>query len=146
MQSMKLNAFTKDEAGHLPLWHQFAAQAYAWDPAKRDTFRTSAAQAAAAYPARETPDLWQWARNIAIELDARADGQPPRISLDMGTFADPVFQASVRAQLKQDGARIVAPMRTVPGAKPSPSTKVPWPLVLGVLWLLTRKSRRGRRF
>jgi len=85
-----------------PLWFQFAAVAYGWNPQKRDTLTVNSKQAARWYPL--VADLWQWARGIARELDERHDSQPPRIAVDRGTFTDPVFLGNVRARLMEDGA------------------------------------------
>lgn len=87
-----------------PLWWQFAAVAYGWQPS-RDELDQSAQQAARWYPPSLVEDLWKWARDIAAELDARNDGQPPRVAVDLDTFGDPVFFGGVRAQLMSDGAR-----------------------------------------
>jgi len=86
------------------LWWQFAAVAYGWSPTS-DALNTGAQQAGRWYAPTLAPDLWRWAEGIASELDARADGQPPRIAVDKDTFADPVFFGNVRARLVEDGAR-----------------------------------------
>jgi hypothetical protein len=86
------------------LWWQFAAVAYGWSP-ERDELDASKEQAARLFPLQLTEDVWEWARQLALALDALNDGQPPRISPDREMFFNPVFLGSVRARLLDDNAR-----------------------------------------
>lgn len=85
-----------------PLWGQFAAAAYAWNP-KTNRFNTSPSHAAALYPAPLSEELWGTMRDMAARLDDEVMPNP-RLDLD-GSFMDVVFQAEVRAQLAEDGAK-----------------------------------------
>lgn len=101
--------------GGAELWWQFAALAYGWSPT-RDKFATSMKQAQATYSPTMQPELWQWAADIASELDARSDGQPPRIAVNKETFADLAFMSNVRARLKEDGAKATLAAKIPTGA------------------------------
>jgi hypothetical protein len=125
-----------------PLWYQFAATAYGFAPPKRVALVNTAKQAAATYPMKDA--LLRWMGGIATELDARGDGQPPRIAPNKDTFADPVFFGDVRAKVHEDGA-----------AKLSPAPRPPSPVkrnegssglvVLALLaWVLLTPNRRPR--
>jgi hypothetical protein len=85
-----------------PLWYQFAAAAYGWDP-KRDTLDTSKKHAQAWAPDYLRDALWAELQRSADELDARERFGPRAVYLD-GDYADPVFQGEVRAALTADGA------------------------------------------
>lgn len=84
-----------------PLWAQFAAAAYGWDP-KTNRFDASVKRRNAAYPDVLLVELWKTLMGIASDLDAELV-PGPRLDLD-GDFADPVFQAEVKAELQADGA------------------------------------------
>jgi hypothetical protein len=84
-----------------PLWYQFAAVAYGWDPTT-DTLDVSSKQRDALYDADASTLLWGELFRLSSKLDADRVADP-RISLD-GSFSDPVFQGEVRAALLQDGA------------------------------------------
>ncbi len=83
-----------------PLWHQFAAVAYGWDP-KSNRFTTTATQRAARYPDVLTSELWGAMFRAAGDLDDNGVANA-RIDLD-GDFADPVFQGEVKSALRDDG-------------------------------------------
>lgn len=85
----------------LPLWYQFAAVAYGWDP-KRDKLDTSTAQGARPYPPLLTVELWRDIQSLANTLDAKREPNP-RFDLD-GMFTDKVFAGQVRVALQGDGA------------------------------------------
>lgn len=84
-----------------PLWYQFAAAAYGWDP-KTDKLDASAKRRDAAYPDLLLVEFWKAQMALAHDLD---DASVPNARIDLdGDFADRVFQAEVQAALKQDGA------------------------------------------
>lgn len=83
-----------------PLWYQFAAVAFGWDPSA-DTLDTSAAQAARPYPADATAELWVALAGLAAQLD-RGDNTAA-LYTDQ-EWADPLFAADVRNALVGDGA------------------------------------------
>lgn len=87
--------------GAMPLWYQFAATAYGWDPAKSDRLNTTARQRDALFDAAITSDLWTAARQTARGLDA--GNEPARLDIDADTFDSPVFQAGVRSAISGDG-------------------------------------------
>ncbi len=86
-----------------PLWYQFGAAAYGWNP-DNGAFVTSAKQRDAWYPDVLLVELWGACLNLATALDA-SDAPGPRLDLD-GRFDDIVFQGEVKAALKGDGAVI----------------------------------------
>src|SRR5438128_2152987 len=66
-----------------PLWGQFAAAAYGWNP-KTNRFNTSASHAAALYPRPLSDELWVTMRDVASRLDDEVMANP-RLDLD-GSF------------------------------------------------------------
>lgn len=84
----------------MPLWYQFAATAYGWNPDRSDRLDTTAKRRDSAFPMSR--DLWDATREIATALDAERR-QPARLDIDPDTFDDPTFQAGVRAALRDDG-------------------------------------------
>lgn len=107
-EAIALIAGWHDAATHrFPLWYQYAAVAYGWDP-ENDNLDTSPSQAAKAYMPDEVNaalwgELFQVASALDGELDAAENMAKPRIDLDTA-FNDPVFAGKVAAQLKADGA------------------------------------------
>jgi hypothetical protein len=97
-------------AARFPLWYQFAATAYGWDPKKRDRLVTTTKQRDALYSSSLNDELWSAMTSLADELERDAWGTP-RLDLD-GRFDDVVFQGEVRAALKQDGAQAMAKIPT----------------------------------
>lgn len=85
----------------MPLWYQFAATAYGWDPVKSDRLNTTVKQREATFDPAITADLWSVTRQTARGLDE--GGEPARLEIERDTFDDPVFQAGVRAAIKADG-------------------------------------------
>jgi hypothetical protein len=84
-----------------PLWYQYAAAAYGWDP-KGDQLVTSTKQRDAFYPDVLLVEFWKSLTALAGDLD-NAREPNPRLDLD-GEFSDVVFQGEVRAALRDDGA------------------------------------------
>ncbi len=84
----------------MPLWYQFAAAAYGWDPQRSDRLNTTPKQRDSKF--HLSRDLWDATHEIARALDAERK-QPARLDVDADTFDDPTFQAGVRAALKADG-------------------------------------------
>lgn len=146
-------------AASFPLWHQFAAVAYGWDPT-HNRFDTSAAQADRFYPRELTADLWSATKAVALELDTTRTKEP-RLELDADDFSDVLVHGSVRDALIQDGAKVLS--GTVPAPKkksvievgltrqPRPSSSSSSRLLLaglaiGGLWLaFGRKKPQPRR-
>lgn len=83
----------------MPLWYQFAATAYGWDPQRSDRLNTSAKQRDATFELSR--DLWDVTHEVARMLDAD-NKQPVRLDIDETTFDDVTFQAGVRAALLDD--------------------------------------------
>lgn len=85
-----------------PLWYQFAAVAYGWDPA-HDTLDTSSAQGSRPYPSDATSELWAAMVQLAAEADS--DNTSPTASLYFDdAWSDPTLAADVRNALRGDGA------------------------------------------
>lgn len=85
-----------------PLWYQFAAVAYGWDPG--GSLDNSDSQADREYPAEAGAMLGAEFKRIAGELD-RARVAEPRVDLD-DVFGQATFQQTVGAALAQDGAKV----------------------------------------
>ncbi len=166
-----------DEASRtlFPLWYQFAAVAYGWDPANDTTnaLDASAARGTELYPVEATVMLWTELHRIAELLDNDRK-ETPRLYTD-GTFADPFYADEVRTALAGDGATVQFkiplpackdPKTGKPVGRPhkgkdgkwtcdpvlidDPITALmkslmPLALVVGAVWLLTRKSNQPRR-
>jgi hypothetical protein len=88
-----------------PLWYQFAAAAYGWDPVKSDRLNKSPAQADKLYPIALTSELWLALQRIAASLEAR-DVADPRVTLESSAWDDELVQGEVRHALVQDGASV----------------------------------------
>lgn len=142
-----------------PLWYQYAAAAYGWDPPRRDSLDVSRARGVAPYDAALTLALWDELDRLVTEADA--DRRPtPRLDLD-AVFTDAVVAGNVRAALQADGAAAslslpMPPCRDEQGrptgatlrregatwtckrpAMVGPSDSIlPLVLVVGALWLL----------
>jgi hypothetical protein len=86
----------------MPLWYQFAAVAFGWDPAT-DTLDTSAAQGAKLYPPDATVELWSALGDAAEAAQADPDAARPSLYFD-DAWTDPLYAADVRVALQGDGA------------------------------------------
>lgn len=84
------------------LWYQFAAAAYGWNGRRRDVINATAKQRDAIMPSALSRELWQATEALACDLDET--DAPARLEIDDGVFDDPVFQGSVKAALRGDGA------------------------------------------
>lgn len=85
-----------------PLWYQFAAIAYGWDP-DNDRLDISDTQRDRVYPADMAVELFLAVQKLTFELEKESPTDP-RLELDSGAFADNVFQGEVIAALHADGA------------------------------------------
>jgi hypothetical protein len=85
-----------------PLWYQFAAVAYGWSP-KRDRLTVSAKQRDALYPTELANELWLATFRLSGDLDDEQADRPKLIT--DWTFDDPVWLATLRTQLQEDGAQ-----------------------------------------
>lgn len=85
-----------------PLWYQFAAAAYGWNPT-RDELITSVKQRDASYPDVLLVEFWKAQQTVASALD-RDGVTGARLELE-GDYTDRVFQAEVQHALHEDGAR-----------------------------------------
>ena len=88
-----------------PMWYQFAAAAYGWDPVKNDRLVKTSGQADKLYPIAVTAELWLALQRIAGSLDDRGVSDA-RTDLDATAFDDGLVQGEVRAALVQDGASV----------------------------------------
>lgn len=86
-----------------PLWYQFAAVAFAWNPST-DTLDTSTARGAKQYPAEATAELWRALHTLADEADAEQGHGAPSLYFDVDPWGDPLFAGDVRRALQGDGA------------------------------------------
>lgn len=97
-----------------PLWYQFAAVAFGWDPAV-DVLDTSAAQGERMYPPAALVELWAAVDGAANS--ANDDGPSPSLYFD-DSWGDALYAADVRRALRDDGAsaafRIPLPACTDP--------------------------------
>lgn len=86
-----------------PLWYQFAAAAYGWDP-EAGTLDTSDTHGDAAYPVGAAVQLVAELRRIAAALDAV---RYPETRVDLAdVWDDPSVLSDATAALAGDGARI----------------------------------------
>lgn len=137
-----------------PLWYQFAAVAYGWDP-KADRLDISRAQSDAPYDASALADLWLQMRDVYSALDGERADVPVRVDLSDDAWEDVISQGDIRTALAQDGAkaRIVnvphvdpATPAPAPARKPDQGNVVGLMLiVLGGLWLLGRMSGNSKQ-
>jgi len=134
-----------------PLWYQFAAVAYGWNPTTQRMV-TTPKQRDALYPSDLMHELWMSQDALAYDLDKRGITSP-RLDLD-GSFDDVTMQGAVAAALAEDGGALtwgapkptrkatVKPKATAPKA----DNGLGLALVLGAAWLMFGKqSRRYRR-
>jgi len=96
--------------GGFPLWYQFAAAAYGWDPdvdrhggMAFDAINTTEKHRASMFDIELARELWSFVAKAAHDLDDGTNTNA-RLELEDNAFADPVFQAKVRAALRGDGA------------------------------------------
>jgi hypothetical protein len=83
-----------------PLWYQFAAVAYGWDPPDNDTL--DAQDPDAWYPTDVNVALWVELHRVSLASD---DIAPVRLDVDdLGGYTDPGFMLSIRDALAGDGA------------------------------------------
>jgi hypothetical protein len=88
--------------GGFPLWYQFAAAAYGWEPKQGDALDTTAKRRDAMLDIDIGRELWAATKLMARDLD---DAKiTARLELDEGAFDDPVIQGQVKAALRGDGA------------------------------------------
>lgn len=86
-----------------PLWYQFAAAAYGWDPSSNE-LDTTDGRADGAYPAGAAVQLVDELRRIAEQLDAV---RYPELRVELpDVWADPEIVADMSAALQGDGARV----------------------------------------
>lgn len=85
-----------------PLWYQFAAVAYGWQP-DGDKIDATQQQADRMYPADASVQLNLELQRIAADLD-EAGAEAPRLEL-ADVFEEPDRIRDVTAALRQDGAR-----------------------------------------
>jgi hypothetical protein len=86
-----------------PLWYQFAAPAYGWEPG-RNRLDRSDEQADRDYDANAAVMLNLELQRIAQELD-EARKPDPRMDLDAQSWTDVAFQGEVTKALRDDGAQ-----------------------------------------
>lgn len=86
-----------------PLGYQFAAVAYGWNGAKRDTLTITARQRDALYPTEIGKELWLAMMRLANDLDDEAVTNP-KLTPDAASWSDPIWLAGLRTELQQDGA------------------------------------------
>jgi hypothetical protein len=94
------NGIAKD-ARLFPLWDQYAALAYGWDPPARDTLDNSAPRGARSYNGDVGVALWLELHAVCKQLDS---AQVPADLPMPDDFADPAFMGAVQASLQRDGA------------------------------------------
>lgn len=92
-------------AAAFPLWSQYGAVAYAWDPAQPSVFVTTPAQRDSLVDTETANDFWLATYRLALDLDDDPT-KSPRLDIDAGAFDDPVWRAQVQADLMSDGARV----------------------------------------
>jgi hypothetical protein len=86
-----------------PLWYQFAAVAYGWQPSS-DKLDNSMAQADRVYPADDAVELNAELERIVTYLDLRVHPNPRMALRDV--FNSDTFMSEVRTALAQDGAKV----------------------------------------
>lgn len=95
--------------GGFPLWYQFAAAAYGWDPDERhggmafDALDTTVKRRDSMFDSELTRELWAFTSLAARNLD-EGTNTSARLELDANAFEDPVWQGEVKAAIKGDGA------------------------------------------
>lgn len=158
-------------ASTFPLWYQFAAVAYGWNPPDADTFDVNGGDNP--YPAEINTLLWAALRDVADAMDST--DSPPRLEFDNTRFDDVDTVAGVRQQLQQDGAQAAFKI-PLPACRDKKTGKLRFPrpndkpgdcevatvddpityigknfgavlLIVGAIWLLAKKDkpRRQRR-
>ncbi len=90
-------------ASAFPLWSQWAALAYDWDPAQPARFSTGSQRAKAKLDPDLAREFWVATQKLALDLDASS--KPAALDVESGTFGDPVWLAMVKADLLSDGAK-----------------------------------------
>ena len=86
-----------------PLWYQFAAAAYGWDPSTNE-LDTTDGRADGAYPAGAAVQLVDELRRIAEQLDAV---HYPELRVELAdVWADPTIVSDMSAALQGDGANV----------------------------------------
>lgn len=102
-EAVAIIAALRAVAPEFPLWYQFAAIAYGWEPGQNKLDR-SQAQADRDYDANANVMLNLEMQRIVNDLDA-ARRPDPRIELDAQTWSDAAFQAEIAKALREDGAQ-----------------------------------------
>lgn len=92
--------------GGFPLWYQFAAAAFGWDP-DTDKLDRSKAQGDRWYPQDAATQLAAEIKRIAGRMsdDRQQPRAEARLTLDDAMFDDAGFAAEVASSLSQDGAK-----------------------------------------
>lgn len=106
-----------------PLWYQFAAVVYGWDP-ENDKIDISSAQADRFYEPDAAVELFVALQTMVFDLDDERAGTEPRVELDQGAFDDRIFQGEVVSALRADGAKAQA---IIPQCKDKKSGKKRFP-------------------
>lgn len=96
-------ALASDDNGW-PIWYQFAAVAYDWDP-DGDVLNAGVAHGEKDYPLDVAAELWDQADAITKRLDKAPPGVPPRFEFDPALFSDKRWQNVVAYALREDGAK-----------------------------------------
>jgi len=86
-----------------PLWYQFAAVAYGWQP-RTEELDNSAAQADRIYPGDDAVELNAELERMVTHLDQRMHPNPRIALVDM--FDRSGFLDELRTALRQDGAQV----------------------------------------
>lgn len=84
-----------------PLWYQFAAVAYGWQP-QADTLDNSTAQADRIFPPDDAVELNAELERMVTHLDLRSHPAPRMALVDR--FGSDTFLSELRTALRQDGA------------------------------------------
>lgn len=86
-----------------PLWYQFAATAYGWEPGKSKLDR-SEAQADRDYDANAAVMLQLEISRLTADLDEQRKADP-RLELDAQSWTDVAIQSEIAKALREDGAQ-----------------------------------------
>lgn len=96
-----LRELGRGAAGGFPLWYQFAAVAYAWEPGRASLDATER-QADELYPAEQAAQLAGELKRVVGDLESKRHPEPRFAIADV--FDRAAFQAEVAGALAQDGA------------------------------------------
>lgn len=98
-----VQAFARLSRADFPLWYQFGAAAYGWNPKRPDRFVTTDKQRDARVDVELAKELWLATLAVAKAMDARPLSLGARLDMQ-DAFSDPVFQSEIKAEMVQDGA------------------------------------------